>query len=354
MATLKSWPSLDGPSNMVNCQVSWPANNGYISLNHVSDQDSKFTARFWRELHRALGTKLLMSTSFHPQTDGHSERVIRSIGQILRSVVSPDQNDWVPRIPLTEFALNSSINNSSGFAPFELSYVYMPRLTPFPTHDIKYRGVEEFAQRARANLEMAHDAIIEARVHSTYQANRHRSEERPFEVGDLAYLSTANLNLPKHRVRKLAPKYIGPFRVTKALPNSSNYELELSEELKASRIHPRFHVSLLRPFEPNNDTLFPGCESKRFYDFGMPDDDEWLVGEIMGHRFIGQTIEFNVRWTAGDHTWEPYAHVRDLEALDHYYALMGVTRWQSLAKKATIAAVDGSSRKRVRGSVEEK
>jgi hypothetical protein len=98
-----------------------------------------------------------------------------------------------------EFVLNSSINNSSGFAPFELSYGYMPRLAPFPTHDIKYRGVKEFTQRARANLEMAHDAIIEARVHSTYQANRHRSEEKPFEVGDLAYLSTANLNLPKRR-----------------------------------------------------------------------------------------------------------------------------------------------------------
>jgi hypothetical protein len=197
--------------------------------------------------------------------------------------------DWVPRIPLTEFALNSSINNSSGFAPFELSYGYMPRLAPFPTHDIKYRGVEEFAQRARANLKMAHDAIIEARVHSTYQVNKHRSEEKPFEVGDLAYLSTANLNLPKRRARKLAPKYIGPFRVTKALPDSSNYELELSEELKARRIHPRFHVSLLRPFEPNDDTLFPGRESKQFYNFGMPDDDEWLVDEIMGHCFVGKS-----------------------------------------------------------------
>src|ERR1700692_3518448 len=102
----------------------------------ISDRDSKFTARFWRELHRALGTKLLMSTSFHLQTDSHSERVICSIGQILCSVVSPDQNDWVPRIPLMEFALNSSINNSSGFSPFELCYGYMPRLSLFPTHDI--------------------------------------------------------------------------------------------------------------------------------------------------------------------------------------------------------------------------
>jgi len=201
---------------------------------------------------------------------------------------------------------------------------------------------------------MAHDAIIEARVHSSYQVNKHRSEEKLFKVGNLAYLSTANLNLPKHHAHKLAPKYIGPFRVTKAFPNSSNYELELSEELVARRIHPRFHVSLLRPFEPNDNTLFPGWESKYFYNFWMPDDDEWVVDKIMGHHFIGKSIEFNVRWTAGDHIWEPYVYVKDLEALDHYYALMGVTCWQSLAKKAMIASVDGSSHKQVRGSIKEK
>jgi hypothetical protein len=138
-----------------------------------------------------------MSTLSHLQTDGHSEQVICSTGQILRSTVSPDQNDWMPQIPLTEFTLNSSINNLSGFAPFKLSYGYMPRLNPFPTHDIKYHGVEEFAQWARANLKMAHDAIIEAHVHSTYQANKHHSGEKPFKVGNHAYLFTANLNLLK-------------------------------------------------------------------------------------------------------------------------------------------------------------
>jgi hypothetical protein len=299
----------------------------------VSDRDSKFTAKFWRELHRAMGTKLLMSTSFHPQTDGHSERAIRSIGQILRSTVKPDQKDWMKRTPLVEFALNSSINSSSGFAPFELNYGYMPRLVSFPTENIKYRGVKEFVQRARANLEIAHDAIIEARVRATYNANQTRAKEKPFQVGDLAYLSTANLNLPKRRARKLAPKYIGPFRVAKAMPETSAYDLELSPELLARRIHPRFHVSLLRAHEPNDDHLFPSRESKRFYDFGMPDDDEWLVDEIVGHKFVGKSIEFNVRWTAGDHTWEPYTHVKDLEALDHYYALMGVTRWQQLGRR---------------------
>src|ERR1700683_1503520 len=260
----------------------------------VSDRDSKFTSRFWRELHRSLGTKLLMSTSFHPQTDGHSERVIRSIGQILCSTVSLDQKDGLPRIPLVEFALNSSINSSSGFAPFELNYSYMPRMTPFPSDDIKYRGVKEFAQRAHANIEMAHDAIIEARVSATYQATRHRAEEKSFQIGDMAYLSTVNLNLPKRRARKLVPKYIDPFKVTNVFPESSNYELELSEELIARRIYPKFHISLLRPFEPNDNVIFPSRESNAFYDFGMPDDDEWLVDEIVGHRFVRKSIEFNV------------------------------------------------------------
>lgn len=93
----------------------------------VSDRDTKFMAKFWKELHCVMGTKLLMSTLFHPQTNGQPGRAIRSISQVLRSCVSPDQKDWVSKLPLVEFALNSSINSSTGFAPFELTYGYMPR-----------------------------------------------------------------------------------------------------------------------------------------------------------------------------------------------------------------------------------
>jgi hypothetical protein len=80
--------------------------------------------------------------------------------------------------------------------------------------------------------------------------------------------------------------------------------------------------------------MFPGHESKCFYDFRMLDNDEWLVDKITGHNFTGRSIEFNVRWTARDHTWEPSTNVKDLEALDHYFPLMGVSHWQSLACKS--------------------
>ncbi|RPD70729.1 hypothetical protein L226DRAFT_469763, partial [Lentinus tigrinus ALCF2SS1-7] len=77
----------------------------------------------------------------------------------------------------------------------------------------QFAGVQEFAQRARANLEMAHDVLIESRVNQTHYANQHRQAESDLTVGDLVYLSTKNLNMPKGRARKLLPKYIGPYKI---------------------------------------------------------------------------------------------------------------------------------------------
>ena len=92
----------------------------------VSDRDTKFTSIFWKELHRLMGSKLLMSTAFHPQTDGATERDNRLIAQILCTVVLNDQQDWSDKCPMVEFAINSSINPTTGYAPFKLNYGYMP------------------------------------------------------------------------------------------------------------------------------------------------------------------------------------------------------------------------------------
>ena len=67
-----------------------------------------------------------MSTAFHPQMDGASERSIRMITQILHSMISPNQKDWAEKVPIVEFAINSSVSGSTGFAPFELTYGYIP------------------------------------------------------------------------------------------------------------------------------------------------------------------------------------------------------------------------------------
>ena len=92
----------------------------------VSNRDTTFTSIFWKELHRLMGSKLLMSTVFHLQTDGATERANRSIAQILSTVVSNDQRDRSDKCPMVEFAINSRVNTTTGYAPFKLNYRYMP------------------------------------------------------------------------------------------------------------------------------------------------------------------------------------------------------------------------------------
>jgi hypothetical protein len=302
----------------------------------VSDRDTKFTSKFWREVHRILGTKLLMSTAFHPQTDGATERANRSIGQILRAVVQPDQRDWVEKLPMVEFALNSNISNSTGFSPFELNYGYMPTFIGgiSPMADAK-PGIKRFVNQAINNLEEAHDAIIESRVTQTHHANKKRRPDWPLTKGDKVYLSTENLSLPKNRTRKLMPKYIGPYKVEAAYPEESRYTLELPSELKARRIHPSFHVGRLRPFVKNDDLLFPKREVRAYYDFGDAEDNEWLVDEIIAHKWEGNKVSFLVQWNLGDTTWESYSVCKELQALDRYLELLGIEDWRSLPKRST-------------------
>src|ERR1700676_1452144 len=313
----------------------------------VSDRDPKFTSRFWSETHRILGTKLVMSTAFPPQMDGASERANRSIGQILRTMVEPNQTDWVEKLPLVEFAINSNISSSSGFAPFELNYGHMPTLIGgiTPIENAK-PGVKRFVNQAIRNLEMAHDAIIKSRVTQTHQVNRKHRPETPFALGDKVYLSTENLNLPKGRSRKLMPKYIGPYKVTKSHPKESRYTLDLPPELKARRIHPSFHVSRLRHYLKSDDTIFPIREVRAFYDFGDADDDEWLVDDILAHQWKDNAVSFLVQWNLGDTTWEPYSECKELVALDRYLELLGIEEgdWKKLPRKTSVAIERSNAR----------
>ncbi len=140
--------------------------------------------------------------------------------------------------------------------------------------------------------------------------------------------------MPKGRTRKLCPKFVGPYKVQSAIPDSSNYMLELPAALRLRRIHPTFHVSLLRPYHANNDMLFPNWAHPEPYDFGTPDDAEWFVDEIMGHRWNGRNVEFDVRWSLGDMTWELYGNCKDLVVLDRYLEVMGIKSPRQLPKRS--------------------
>ena len=298
----------------------------------VSDRDSKFTSRFWTEVHRALGVKLKMSTAFHPQTDGQSERAIRKASQVLAAMVLPDQSNIFKCLPMTEFALNASVNASTGFAPFEFEG-YMPKMTVELSNSV-FRGVADFVDHVKETLMAAHDAMITARSFQTHHANKLRRDEPPLAIGALVYLSTKNLALPKGRASKLLPKFIGPYPVISMHKEKSVYELRLPEILRKQRIYPKFHITRLRPHISNDDALFPHWDVSTYYDFGDDSEQEWVVDSIIGHEWIGlNAVKFHVRWELGDTTWESLATCNTLVALDDYVRLLtGGTDWKALPK----------------------
>ena len=185
-----------------------------------------------------------------------------------------------------------------------------------------YPGVRLFAENMKNAIMSAHDAIIASRVSQTVQANKKRTPAT-YKEGDLVYLSTKNITMPKGRARKLAPKYLGPFPITKVIKEGATYQLELSEELTKRGINRAFHASLLRPHVPNDDRRFPGRLPIQIPGFGEK-PDEWIVDQILTHHGKGIGSEFQILWKAGDRTWASYREVAHLNALDRYCELMGV------------------------------
>jgi hypothetical protein len=293
----------------------------------ISDRDSLFTSHFWKKLHSLLNVDLRLSSAFHPQTDGATERANRTMTQMLRQCVGTNQKDWVTKLPAIEFAMNSARSSTTGFTPFYLNYGRNPSPMIWKGEEV-YPGVRQFAENMKDAIMSAHDAIIASRVQNTTQANKKRQPAK-FQEGDLVYLSTKNISLPKGRARKLSPKYLGPFPITKVIKEGATYQLGLSDELIKRGVNRAFHASLLRPHFKNDDRRFPGRLPIQIPGFGEK-PEEWIVDRIVTHHGKGQGSEFQILWKAGDKTWAPFREVAHLNALDRYCELMGVSEASDL------------------------
>ena len=128
------------------------------------------------------------------------------------------------------------------------------------------------------------------------------------------------------------PKFIGPYKILKAMNESSNVMLELPQEFKDRKINPTFHTNLVRPYINNDNILFPKRDTKVFYNFGNDKDQEWLIKEILAHKWTNNNLELQVKWMLGDVTWEPLCSCKDLEALDVYLELRGAKAPRDLSQ----------------------
>jgi transposase InsO family protein len=304
----------------------------------VSDRDPRFNSHFWRSLFTALGTKLNMSTAYHPQTDGQTEVTHRTIEQILRAYVHPCHDDWSTWLPLAEFAYNSQYHRSTHTSPFFANYGFHPSspasflLPPDASPDASdyLDNLRDIQQSVARELE------LEKAINSD-QANRHRRDLR-FQPGDQVRLSTEFLSLLNQPSSKLRSRYLGPFTVLDTVPsncpNAVSYKLDLPASM--SRIHPVFHVSRLLPWIPNPADNLP---TRTTPPQPLPAATEYIHGDaytvdrmldvkIMPDpesraRPRADNIFFLVRWAApyqdpSHDSWEPYRNLKRLDAIKSF------------------------------------
>jgi len=220
-----------------------------LPMSIISDRDKIFTSQIWRELFRLTDTQLMMSSSYHPQTDGETERVNQCVENFLRCSVHACPKQWSKWLALAEFWYNTSYHSALGRSPFEVLYGHPP----------KHFGISNDTQLHSTNLEqwlleknllndLLQHHLSRAQQRMKAQADKHRSELE-FAVGDLVYLKLQpyiQSSIAPRTNQKLSFRFFGPFRVL-ARVGMVAYKLDLPVDC---RIHPVVHVSQLKRHVP--------------------------------------------------------------------------------------------------------
>jgi hypothetical protein len=220
----------------------------------VSDRDTKFLSHFWRMLWNKLGTKLLFSTTCHPQTDGQTEVVNRTLSTMLRAVLKQNLKMWEDCLPHIEFAYNRAMHSTTKLCPFEIVYGFIPRapidLLPIPSSE-------------KINFDAKERAELVLKLHKTTKENIERMNAKyklagsqgkkhiVFEPGDLVWLHLRKDRFPDLRKSKLMPRADGPFKVIERV-NDNAYKLDLPVKFGVSST---FNIADLKPYLGEDDEI---------------------------------------------------------------------------------------------------
>jgi hypothetical protein len=299
----------------------------------ITDRQSVFAGNFLPHYARVLGTQTRLTTAYHPQTDGQTERLNRVLEDMLRAFISPLGDNWDELLPASEFAVNNAYNSSVGNTPFYLNYGRHPR-TPL-WHELKHvpadrvPAAKTLAKRIDAALTSAKQSMQAAQQRQKAYFDKSKTDVT-YSAGDKVLLDTRNMRRGKGA--KMMPKWIGPYPVETMIGRAA-VKLTLPSDM---RIHPVFHVSMVKRYVPDPEAPAHVTTIPVTTDFdGVP---IWNVDHIVEHREqkqrIGRkhsrkyrtTYEYKVRWTdcpASDDCWLKPADFSDKGASITAY-------WQTL------------------------
>ena len=288
-----------------------------LPLQIISDRGTQFAAEVFQEWCKLLGIESTMSTAYHPQTDGQTERVNQTLEQYLRCYIDLQQSEWSRLLSSAEFAYNNASHEGTKTSPFYLEYGRHPRAGPTLSKELKNSDLNDIMRNRLEAQEHAKAALQLAAERMKWYHDKY-VQQVPFKVGDKVML---NLKDYQKSGRKLSAQHYGPFEIEEQL-SPVTFKLKWPERLV--RIHPVFHASKLSPyteasFEGQKPTLPP------------PDlidgHEEFEVKEILDSRRVGRgkkkKLQYFVRWhgyNADDDNWEPVENLaRAKEVIKEFY-----------------------------------
>ena len=283
----------------------------------VSDRDGRFIGTFWTELFTFLGTSLNVSSSYHPQTDGQTERFNCMLEEYLRHFVTARQRNWSQLLDVAQFCFNAHTSSSTGKSPFEIVCGRQPVLPHLVDHPYagKNPQAHNFTREWKQTTDIARASLEKASKRMKKWADKKR---RPLElrVGDqvLIKLRPGQIRFRGRKDQRLVRKYEGPVEVLKKVGNTS-YKVALPTWMK---IHPVIHVSNLKPYYQDPDDMQRNAIARPAINLSQKESKE--VEEIlaervrMGRRPTRRIHEYLVKWKnlpVEETSWE---RVEDLEA----------------------------------------
>ena len=301
----------------------------------VSDRDVKFTSYFWKTLWHKMGTKLKFSTAFHPQTDGQTEVVNRSLGNLLRTLVGEHIGNLDLKLSIAEFAYNSSVNRTIGKSPHEIVFGYRPRqpidLIPVADHYRASESALSFASHIHELHKEINNKINESNADYKLRADV-KKRFKVFNVDDYVMVRIHPERFPPGTFKKLHARSAGPFKILEKL-NDNAYVIDLPKDFGISST---FNVADLvmykgPDFNPHNPLLeepepifespslppLPDITSLKADDIDNILDDEVISTRDGGiHRYL-------VRWKnklPAEDTWLDHSELQRIapDLLEYY------------------------------------
>uniref|UniRef100_A0A8C5QPC4 Polyprotein n=1 Tax=Leptobrachium leishanense TaxID=445787 RepID=A0A8C5QPC4_9ANUR len=259
------------------------------------------------------GIDLSFSSAYHPQTNGAAERANQNVEKYLRCFISERQDNWSDLLPWAEYALNSAVSEASGHSPFFTVYGFDPPVLPTAFPDTAIPALDEHLASLTETWGRVKQALERSSIVQKTKADRRRGPAPVYQVGDRVWLSSRNIKLLVPSM-KLAPRYIGPYKILRRLSPVS-YALALPSHI---RIHNVFHVSLLKPLLCNRYTrarVPPPPVS-------VEGEEEFEVKAILDARVSRGVLQYLVDWVGygpEDRSWLPATEVHAPRLVKAFY-----------------------------------